>query len=263
MTEPPLQVTAPVGGPAPRRVVVGPAGWHQLRAAAIERGVPGAGLPEVAHDPADHDRARIELRRLELIAADGTLPRAVHVGLAALSTGTVTVQAQHRVAGTQVDATWRTLGGPTAGLLVRDLAGGDDRVRREVELQLLTIDRLVDEVLAVLDVGEDDPDHRAGDALELPVTAGVGGVLPAPLGDVVVDGDVTARGAVMITGPTGVTQAQLFGDGRRWWQVGASTADQLRWVPVDRTAVRAALVRDLSTQVAAAPAPPTTAGGRL
>lgn len=231
--------------PAPRRIRLDATGWALLREAAEAAGMAIERLPETDHRSEARSEVRAALMADDVLSDDGRLSRTVQGAMAVLTTAPVTVTVEHVTADRASQGLWRTLGLPSAGVVIRD-AVIDGQASREVELQVLAGDDLLDLVMAEL-VTDAQAERPTDDRGSFEVDAGDLTGLPD---GVVVDGDLVARAAVTVSGPASSTVAQLVGDGRRWWQVGASGPDRLRWVPVAATQIRASLISAVTTQLA-------------
>ena len=253
--------------PAPRRILLDPTGWTLVREGGEAAGLTVAALPDTGEVVAQRADTRQRLVATGVLREDGRPTEAVHAALAVLTTARVTVTVERRQPGLGVAASWRTLGAPTAGLVVRAGDAGDEAgsatdggPRRGVELQLLAIDDLVDTVVTELlgDGAAADPAVDPADHVDVEADADD----PAAWPDgVVVDGDIVAQASVVVDGPGGTSTAQLWGDGRRWWQVGASAPDRVRGVAVTRDTVHATLAATLAGQLDGAAADGGTTGG--
>lgn len=272
----PSDVPAP---PAPRRILLDATGWTLIREGGGSAGLAVASLPDTGEVLADRPATHRRLVATDVLHEDGRPTRTVHAALAVLTTAPVTVTVERRQPDVHVAGLWRTLGAPTAGLVLRsggghgDAASTADRDVREathgsdlhrgVELQLLAIDDLVDTVVDELLGGAATPTDGAGPAdaaghVDVEVAADD----PAGWPDgVVVDGEVVARADVVVDGPAGTSTAHLWGDGRRWWQVGASAPDRLRGIAVTRDTVHATVVAALAGQFGSATAGGSSVGG--
>lgn len=231
--------------PEPRRIRMDATGWTMVREAAAAAGLAIDRLPETGGQDALRERVREALVAGEVLSEDGHLTATVYGAMAVLTTATVTITVEHVTAGRAIQGLWRTLGIPTAGVVIHDREL-DGTIHREVELQVLAGDDLLDVVMAEL-ATEPDLGHQAPDDRAFEVDADDLAALPS---GVVVDGDLVARAAVTVSGPTSSTVAQLVGDGGRWWQVGTSGPGKLRWVPVDLPEVRGSLTTALTARLA-------------
>ncbi len=259
----------PAAPPAPRRILLDGTGWTLVREGGEAAGLSVASLPTLGQAVADRHAVRQRLVETDVLLEDGRPTRTVHAALAVLTTAAVEVTVARRQAERTVAGRWRTLGGPTAGVIVREATtdgaadgDADGDLGRGVELQLLAIDDLatsvVDELLGP-DTGDEDP-LRGDGAGHVDVELAADDPTGWPEG-VVVDGEVLAQATVAIEGPAGTSVARLWGDGRRWWQVGATGPDRLRAIAVTRSTVRDTVVAALAGQLGSeAPAGGGTGG---
>ncbi len=204
--------------PMPRRIYLDATGWSLLRDAGATRGLPVERLLDTPPEDRLVAAARERLLGVGLLEPGGAPSPRVHAALVVLTTAPVVIGVERVEADRAVQGQWRTAGVPTAGVVVRDHVEGDVG-RRQVELQLLTVDDLLDLVQEELVAG----DAAATDAaapVGAPSAREVVEVEPddlASLPDGLVDGDqLVARAAVTVAGPAGTSVAQLIGDGRSW-----------------------------------------------
>lgn len=249
-----IDTDPPASMPAPRRIRMDATGWTLVREAAAAAGLAIDQLPETGSQDALRDRVREALVAADVLSEDGKLTATVYGAMAVLTTAAVTITVEHVTTGRAIQGLWRTLGLPTAGVVIYDREL-DGTIHREVELQVLAGDDLLDVILTEL-ATEQNLAHQAPDDQAFEVDADDLSALPS---GVVVDGDLVARAAVTVSGPASSTVAQLVGDGGRWWQVGASGQGKLRWIPVDVAEIRGSLTSALTSRLAEYEA--ETAGG--
>lgn len=251
--------TVPPAMPAPRRVRMGPTAWMLVREQVLDD--PAAThpdrLPQLPTSDTDTTAARDALIHHGVLTDTGELAPPVRAGLGVLATAPVTVVVERRTATMSLDASWATVGLPTAGLAVthRTVDTGTDAAARtdiEVELQLLAVDHLVDTVVAALAIPDTvHPDTAGPDTAHHTdlLDAATPGSLPPPLDRVVVDGHPILQARVQVSGPAGTSLATILGDGEQAWQPGARDRTSLVWRPVTAAGIRESLTTRLADQL--------------